>query len=67
MEPFDWKQANGTVYERDLVHQIKPMMILEDGSKYEGEHHTHNNLFDGLGVRIWKNGMRYDGKWADGK
>ena len=40
--------------------------MLEDGSMYEGEWDKKKNQIDGKGVKIFKDGSRYDGNFVGG-
>lgn len=45
---------------------MKPIVELENGALYQGEWNDDQELRDGRGVQIWKNGSRYDGFWKNG-
>ena len=54
------------------IHRIKPLVEMEDDGSgggscmYEGEWND-NGLPHGLGIKIWKDGTRYEGAWQNGK
>jgi hypothetical protein len=52
--------------EKDHGKRVaKPMILLENGAKYEGE--WIQNVRQGRGTQIWPDGSMYEGYWRDGK
>ena len=43
------------------------MIMLDNGTKYEGEWLKNTHIRDGRGIQIWAEGSRYDGNWKDNK
>ena len=43
------------------------MLEDENESMYEGEWDRKRNIIDGRGVKIWKDGARYEGMWKNNK
>ena len=44
---------------------VKPIILLENGAKYEGEWLNGTDTRDGRGIQIWLDGSRYEGYWKD--
>lgn len=58
----------GDEFATDGKHRVmKPITMLENGSKYEGEwlKTSGEEVRDGRGVLIWLDGSRYEGYWRD--
>ncbi|CDW86547.1 morn repeat protein [Stylonychia lemnae] len=52
----------------DKIKRIaQPMIILENGEKYEGECDVDSNVRDGKGRNIYADGSLYDGYWRNDK
>ena len=67
LPPFDWSddQKNDGLVTKHKV--IKDMVNIENSAVYQGEWLSESNVREGRGVMIFKNGIRYDGFFADGK
>jgi hypothetical protein len=46
---------------------IKPITLLENGAKYEGEWIKDSDVRDGRGIQIWLDFSRYEGYWSNNK
>lgn len=54
--------------QRDDKNRVKrPIIMLENGAKYEGEWLKDTDVRDGRGVQIWLDGSRYEGYWRENK
>lgn len=45
----------------------RPLLMLENGAKYEGEWIKDTDIRDGRGIQIWLDGSRYEGYWKNNK
>jgi hypothetical protein len=44
-----------------------PLILLENGAKYEGEWLSGRDVRDGRGIQIWSDGSRYEGYWRNNR
>ena len=64
LDPFKFGDENPV---DGKVRQMKPITMLENGSKYEGEwtREGDEEIRDGRGILIWLDGSRYEGYWRN--
>ena len=60
---FDYGQPP----EDGIPREKKPLILLENGAKYEGEWLKDTEIRDGRGVQIWSDGSRYEGYWRNNR
>lgn len=60
---FDYGQPKGDGVPREK----RPLIMLENGAKYEGEWLKNTEIRDGRGVQIWSDGSRYEGYWRNNR
>jgi hypothetical protein len=54
--------------QKDSVKRVKrPMTLLENKTKYEGQWNEETNERDGMGVLVWPDGSVYEGYWKHDK
>ena len=63
MGPFDF----GFPDDDGVAREKKPLLLLENGAKYEGEWLKGLEIRDGRGVQIWADGSRYEGYWRNNR
>lgn len=63
MGPYDY----GTIFDDGVSRERRPMVVLENKTKYEGFWNTKTNERDGMGVLIWPDGSIYEGYWKNNK
>mmetsp|Transcript_39956 Transcript_39956/g.29462 ORF Transcript_39956/g.29462 Transcript_39956/m.29462 type:complete len:101 (+) Transcript_39956:290-592(+) len=56
---FDYREPE----EDDVPREKRPLVLLENNAKYEGEWLVGTDIRDGRGVQIWSDGSRYEGYW----
>ena len=61
--PYDY----GTPENDGIKREKRPMILLENKTKYEGEWNKKTNERDGMGVLIWPDGSIYEGFWSNNK
>lgn len=59
---------NDFEYEESLgEREVRPMQVLENKARYQGEWLVNQEIRQGRGTQIWPDGSMYEGYWADGK
>ena len=55
-------------FERSLGdREQRPMVVLENGARYEGEWLLGSQVRQGRGIQVWPDGSMYEGYWQDNK
>ncbi len=57
----------GVPREDGVPREKRPLIMLENGAKYEGEWLKNTEVRDGRGVQIWSDGSRYEGYWRNNR
>lgn len=52
---------------RDKNLEFRPLLVLQNGSRYEGQWNKYSGKREGFGVQVWANGDMYQGTWKDDK
>ena len=56
----------GTGQSGDNV-EFRPLCILENGARYEGEWNKATGEREGKGIQVWADGSMYEGYWKNSK
>lgn len=55
--PYEYEAIPTDASQRE----IRPMVLLENNTRYEGQWNVETDTRDGLGVLIWPDGSIYEG------
>lgn len=61
--PYDYGQTT----DDGVAREKKPLYLLENKTKYEGQWNEKTQERDGMGVLIWPDGSIYEGFWKQNK
>ena len=71
---FDFKDRHGHRLQGILAipddmkpGEKRPMMVLENSARYEGEWLIGTQIRQGRGIQVWPDGSMYEGYWMDNK
>jgi hypothetical protein len=63
---FEYGNPDEFMLSQESIEK-RPIVMLENGAKYEGEWVLNSQERGGRGVQIWADGSRYEGYWKENK